>query len=80
MFEHVASQRVMPFVVCRYCTSIAEDNAVVNDPDAGPREKVAARLLRIEKTILNGELTHMPPCLVSLKLLWVSQLQHLSDT
>lgn len=40
---------------CRYCTSIAEDNAVVNDPDAGPREKVAARLLRIEKTILNGE-------------------------
>ncbi|KAK9834599.1 hypothetical protein WJX74_005523 [Apatococcus lobatus] len=47
----------------RYCTSVAEDNAVVNDPDAGPREKVAARLLRIEKTILNDvltEVTHLP--------------------
>ena len=40
---------------CRYCTTISEDNAVVTDPSAGPREKVAARLLRIEKTILNGE-------------------------
>lgn len=33
----------------------------MNDPDAGPREKVAARLLRIEKTILNGESSHQSP-------------------
>ena len=39
---------------CRYKTSQEEDDAVVADPAAGPREKVAARLLRIEKSILSG--------------------------
>ena len=38
----------------RYKTSREEDDAVVADPRAGPREKVAARLLRIEKSILSG--------------------------
>jgi len=36
-----------------------EDVAVIEDPKAGPREKVAARLLRIEKFILQGQL---PSC------------------
>jgi len=40
----------------RYKTSIEEDIAVIADPTAGPREKVAARLLRIEKSILQGQL------------------------
>lgn len=40
----------------RYRTSQEEDDAVVVDPRAGPREKVAARLLRIEKSILSGAL------------------------
>ena len=39
---------------CRYPTSIAEDDAVVADRHAGAREKVAARLVRIEKAILQG--------------------------
>jgi hypothetical protein len=42
-------------VYCRYRTSQEEDDAVVVDPRAGPREKVAARLLRIEKSILSGK-------------------------
>ena len=41
---------------CRYTTSKEEDDAVVADPSAGPRQKVAARLLRIEKSILSGML------------------------
>ena len=40
----------------RYPTSIAEDDAVVADRHAGAREKVAARLVRIEKAILQGKL------------------------
>lgn len=47
----------------RYKTSKQEDDAVVVDPRAGPREKVAARLLRIEKSILSGALdkvAHLP--------------------
>lgn len=40
----------------RYQTSREEDDAVVADPSAGPRQKVAARLLRIEKSILSGAL------------------------
>ena len=38
-----------------------EDDAVVADPAAGPRQKVAARLLRIEKSILSGAvpITHL---------------------
>lgn len=39
----------------RYRTTKEEDDAVVADPTAGPREKVAARLLRIEKSILTGQ-------------------------
>ena len=35
-----------------YGTSIEEDDAIVASEAAGPREKVAARLLRIEKRIL----------------------------
>ena len=41
----------------RYRTSREEDDAVVADPGAGPRQKVAARLLRIEKSILSGMLS-----------------------
>jgi len=39
-----------------YGTSIAEDDAIVESESAGPREKVAARLLRIEKRILEAAL------------------------
>lgn len=39
---------------CRYKTTQEEDGAVIDDPAAGPRQKVAARLLRIEKSILGG--------------------------
>ncbi|DBB15649.1 TPA: hypothetical protein ACH3X3_003860 [Trebouxia sp. C0006] len=39
----------------RYRTSQEENDAMVVDPRAGPREKVAARLLRIEKSILSGK-------------------------
>ena len=35
-----------------YKTTIEQDNAIVDDPDSGPRQTVAARLLRIEKRIL----------------------------
>ena len=35
-----------------YRTTIAEDDAIVEDPNVGARERVAARLLRIEKSIL----------------------------
>ena len=41
-------------VLCRYRTSIEEDEAIVASSSAGPRQKVAARLVRIEKTILSG--------------------------
>lgn len=41
-------------VVSRYKTSVEEDDAIIEDPHAGPRQKVAARLLRIEKSILKG--------------------------
>ena len=44
---------------CRYKTSIEEDDGVVADPSAGPRQKVAARLLRIEKSILSGALSSL---------------------
>lgn len=36
----------------KYGTTIAEDDAIVDDPDTGARERVSARLLRIEKSIL----------------------------
>ena len=38
----------------RYRTTEDEDDATLASATAGPREKVAARLLRIEKRILNG--------------------------
>lgn len=38
----------------RYRTTKEEDDAVVADPTSAPRERVAARLLRIEKSILTG--------------------------
>ena len=56
--------------VCRYKTSREEDDAVVADPRAGPREKVAARLLRIEKSILSGA----QPFLVVILLLYILHL------
>ena len=40
--------------ICRYRTSSEQDEAVIADPAAGPREKVAARLLKLEKSILSG--------------------------
>lgn len=43
----------------RYRTTKEEDDAVVADPTAGPREKVASRLLRIEKSILTGALNEI---------------------
>lgn len=39
---------------CRYRTSCEEDEAIISSTTAGPRQKVAARLLRIEKAILRG--------------------------
>lgn len=39
---------------CRYRTTGEEDDATIASSTAGPRQKVAARLLRIEKEILNG--------------------------
>ena len=38
----------------RYRTTAEEDEATIASSSAGPRQKVAARLLRIEKEILNG--------------------------
>ncbi|BDA45553.1 probable actin-histidine N-methyltransferase [Coccomyxa sp. Obi] len=40
----------------RYRTSCEEDEAIISSSTAGPRQKVAARLLRIEKAILRGAL------------------------
>lgn len=40
----------------RYRTTIEEDEAVIANPASGPRETVAARLLRIEKRILGRSL------------------------
>lgn len=39
-----------------YGTSIEEDDAIVESEASGPRQKVAARLLRIEKKILGAAL------------------------
>jgi hypothetical protein len=38
----------------RYRTSIAEDEAIIVDETLPPRQRVASRLLRIEKGILEG--------------------------
>lgn len=37
-----------------YRTTIEQDDAIIADPTTGPRQTVAARLLRIEKQILAG--------------------------
>ena len=42
---------------CSYRTSISEDEAVIRDATAGPRQKIAARLLKIEKSIYCGKPT-----------------------
>ena len=47
----------LPF---RYRTTIAEDDATIADPTTSPRRQVAARLLRIEKGILQGTVEAMP--------------------
>lgn len=39
-----------------YKTTIEEDVAIIADPTSGPRRTVAAKLLKIEKTILQGSL------------------------
>jgi len=39
-----------------YKTTIEEDDAIIADPTSGPRRTVAAKLLKIEKTILQGSL------------------------
>ena len=39
-----------------YGTTIEEDDAIVESEGSGPRQKVAARLLRIEKRILGAAL------------------------
>ena len=43
----------------RYRTTAEEDEATIASLTAGPRQKVAARLLRIEKEILHGALTDL---------------------
>ena len=39
-----------------YRTTIEQDDATIADPSTGPRQTVAARLLRIEKQILAAAL------------------------
>ncbi len=48
---------------CRYRTSCEEDEAIISSTTAGPRQKVAARLLRIEKVILRGAAPPISLCL-----------------
>lgn len=49
--------------LCRYKTTEEEDAAVIADSSAKPRKRVAARLVRIEKSILKCALLHAPcPC------------------
>ena len=43
----------------RYRTTAEEDEATITSSTAGPRQKVAARLLRIEKEILHGALADL---------------------
>ena len=51
-----AFDRCMHQDACRrYKTTLQQDEATIDDPEASPRQKVAARLLRIEKSILGGE-------------------------
>lgn len=48
----------MPTLFCdlrRYSSTSEEDEAVIADSSAKPRKRVAARLIRIEKAILNRE-------------------------
>lgn len=64
----------------RYTTTIAEDEAILADPTTGPRQTVAARLLKIEKGILQatqaavmelpgaGEAASRPPLASAVKM------------
>ena len=42
-----------------YRTTIEEDDAIIADPESGPRQTVAARLLRIEKRILQSAMSQV---------------------
>lgn len=42
-----------------YRTSVEEDDAIIADPSTAPRQSVAARLLRIEKRILQRAVTQL---------------------
>lgn len=42
-----------------YSGSIQDDEAVIQDPTSGPRKTVAARLLRLEKIMLNRALSEV---------------------
>jgi hypothetical protein len=56
--------RFLPIVVCRH--PLWRDLEIVDDPAATPRQKIAARLTKIEKSILQGCLdavTTCAPCL-----------------
>ncbi|KAK9785591.1 hypothetical protein WJX73_004453 [Symbiochloris irregularis] len=57
--EHVAILHLVTYLqqrLDRYPTTIEQDTAVLEDPMSNPRERVAARLVRIEKRILQGAL------------------------
>lgn len=41
--------------LCSYPTSISEDEATIKNQSSSPREKIAARLLKIEKSIYCGQ-------------------------
>lgn len=44
-------------LLASYKRSLSHDEAVIADPEASPKERIAARLTRIEKTILRDALT-----------------------
>ncbi len=44
---------------CRYRTTIEQDEATIADPHSGARATVAARLVRIEKIILQQALDQL---------------------
>lgn len=43
----------------KYRTSISEDEEIIRDPETTPRQKVSARLLKIEKEILQNGLSEI---------------------
>lgn len=54
LIKEVGIRLTLFICACSYNTSIAEDEAIIADASLGPRRQVAARLLRIEKGILQG--------------------------